>query len=1061
MGATRHEALNRAVVVQPRSIASAIAQRAASNTPQLSSLQVSSPTDAAEVEAERVAHRIVSMPAPAAPAAPTQGLRSPLVSRLAASVLQRRETQTTTVVPPALAAEMSGAAGGGAPLPNGVKGFMESRFGARFDNVRVHTDARAQKMNNDVNAKAFTVGSQIFFSGGAFQPDSKDGRQLLAHELTHTIQQGAVAQAPKVQRSALPIVSERAQPQVQRGIGAAIKAKALKWVSEQLEGLPGYSTFKMAIGYDPVNNKPVERDAGAILDYVIGIFPFGDKLRSALGNHGILGKIGTWVKAQVQAGLNIGATIAANIKNFMSGVDITEPRKSFELGKAIIMEPIAQAKSFALGLWDGAVQFVKDAILKPIAAYARGTSGYPLLCDIMGKDPITGDGVTADPERLILNFLNFVNEGETAANMKKTKAVPRAIAWFKNGWSTLKGFVNEIPGLFMSTLKSLTITDILTIAGAFVKFAKVFGGFAARFIAWGASAVWDLLEIIFEAAKPGVMGTVKRAAGALRDILRNPLPFIGNLVAAGKLGFSQFATNFLTHLKNGLLDWLTGSLDGVYIPKSLEIKELVKLALSVLGLTWANLRAKLVKSVGEPAVKVMEGGFELVKTLVTQGPTAAWEQLKTQLASLRDTIISGITSMVVEAVVQKAVPKVIAMFIPGAGFVGAIMAIYDTAVVVMQKIQKIAAVVGAFVNSIVQIAQGNVSPAANRMEGALAGILSVAIAFLAQFAGLGKVAAKIREVIAKVRAPVDKALDWLINLVVSTAKKLFQKAFNLGKDGKPVPGAERTPQQKQADLHKGVAEGNALLAVKEPDLDAVRKKLPAILARYKLKALNLVTDSTNEEEEVVHIHGEVNPLEDAPKVKVPKGGPDSKVTDKYLVLERPSFSSRTKRELRKAFIKEGGSAGIFKGERGSFKSSTKWHRRHLVSWGDMRAHYLLAFLNKLVKQCASLLPGAPMTLSSCVAAIKKKARAAFNDVPNLFIGLGAENSSLQEALDVKHPKLAEVAFSKRVAKCTELVQKFIDRHGIAGVGLTLSPSADIALDWEVEYVQDPNAANAA
>ena len=53
---------------------------------------------------------------------------------------------------------------------------------------------------------------------------------------------------------------------------------------------------------------------------------------------------------------------------------------------------------------------------------------------------------------------------------------------------------------------------------------------------------------------------------ALKSILKNPMPFVGNLVAAAKAGFTGFAGNFLTHLKAGLIDWLTGSLPGVYIP---------------------------------------------------------------------------------------------------------------------------------------------------------------------------------------------------------------------------------------------------------------------------------------------------------------------------------------------------------------------------------------------------------------------------------------------------------------------------------------------------------------
>jgi hypothetical protein len=84
--------------------------------------------------------------------------------------------------------------GGGNALPEAVRGSMEGAFGADFSGVRVHTDSTSDMLNRSVGAKAFTQGSDIFFKSGAFEPGSSDGQQLLAHELTHTIQQGAVQQ---------------------------------------------------------------------------------------------------------------------------------------------------------------------------------------------------------------------------------------------------------------------------------------------------------------------------------------------------------------------------------------------------------------------------------------------------------------------------------------------------------------------------------------------------------------------------------------------------------------------------------------------------------------------------------------------------------------------------------------------------------------------------------------------------------------------------------------------------------------------------------------------------
>ena len=69
---------------------------------------------------------------------------------------------------------------------------MESRFGQDFSAVRVHTDVSAQRSADEVNALAYTVGPHIAFGAGQYSPSTASGQQLLAHELTHVVQQRSV-----------------------------------------------------------------------------------------------------------------------------------------------------------------------------------------------------------------------------------------------------------------------------------------------------------------------------------------------------------------------------------------------------------------------------------------------------------------------------------------------------------------------------------------------------------------------------------------------------------------------------------------------------------------------------------------------------------------------------------------------------------------------------------------------------------------------------------------------------------------------------------------------------
>lgn len=80
--------------------------------------------------------------------------------------------------------------GSGQSLPGETQSFMESGFGQDFSGVRVHADKESDSLNKSLSARAFTVGSDIFFRSGEYDPSGSAGKELLAHELTHVVQQG-------------------------------------------------------------------------------------------------------------------------------------------------------------------------------------------------------------------------------------------------------------------------------------------------------------------------------------------------------------------------------------------------------------------------------------------------------------------------------------------------------------------------------------------------------------------------------------------------------------------------------------------------------------------------------------------------------------------------------------------------------------------------------------------------------------------------------------------------------------------------------------------------------
>ena len=777
------------------------------------SMKISTPGDAAEREADSTARKVMTMSAPAPMIAPRERV-SILPVRTPAAIAKPRGDETS----PELAAAIRTQIGGGRPLPADTRSFMEPRFKADLSGVRIHTDAKAENLTTRLGARAFAYGRDIFFNAGQFQPDTPDGMELIAHELTHTIQQREV-----VQREVE--VTQRTGPQVQRGI----VSEALDWIADKANNIPGYRLFTIVIGRNPINMERVERSGANILRALIEFIPGGHMIVEALENHGVIQKGGKFIEDQFATLGDLGAAMRDALMEF---IDSLGWRDIFRLGslwgraKRIFSVPVDKAIAFGKNLVSGIATLVKDAILKPLGKWAANNVPYwDLLVGVFGKNPISDDK-ESPASALIGGFMKLIGQEEIWENIKKGNAVAKAWDWFKTAMGGALNLVLSIPGRVMDTIRSLTIFDIVTIAGAFAKIVKTFGSFVVDFVKWAGGTVLSLLEIILSVVAPTMIPVLKKAGAAFNIIIKAPGRFINTLVQAGKAGFQKFVKNIVKHLTKGLLDWLLGSLAGanLYLPQSFAPKELLKFGLSVVGLTWENVRAKLVAATNETVVKTLEAGFDLVKTLVTEGPAAAWDQFVKNLTDLKAMVQDAIMDYVKQQVIETAIARLVMMLNPAGAFIAAIQAIYKTVTFIIAKLKQIAALVSAFVDGLAAIAAGQIAPAAQRVEDVLANGLSLAINFLANYAGLGNISKKVIEIVNKIRAPVDKALDKVVGWVVDQAKKLGKMI--VGKDNKPqstirdAKGESDVSRNVKAEVRKALAgksvqdrkQGEALVA---------------------------------------------------------------------------------------------------------------------------------------------------------------------------------------------------------------------------------------------------------
>ena len=172
-------------------------------------LTIGEPGDQYEQEADQVAARVVNqinapVPKQSALGESVQREEQPeeekLMMKPEVGIVQRQPGEDGMAATPDLEASIQQARGSGQPLGDSVREPMEQAFGADFSGVKVHTDAHSDQLNQSIQAKAFTTGQDIFFRQGAYEPGSRGGQELIAHELTHVVQQNGSAVQRKTEK---------------------------------------------------------------------------------------------------------------------------------------------------------------------------------------------------------------------------------------------------------------------------------------------------------------------------------------------------------------------------------------------------------------------------------------------------------------------------------------------------------------------------------------------------------------------------------------------------------------------------------------------------------------------------------------------------------------------------------------------------------------------------------------------------------------------------------------------------------------------------------------------
>jgi len=771
-------------------------------------LTIGAPGDKYEQEADSMAAKVMTMPdsaiqqpiqrqtgedTEAVQMQPLVNSISPLVQRKPGEeeeVQMKSEVQRasdgSSVASSSIENRLASSKGGGSPLPDSVRRFMEPRFGADFSNIKVHTDSNAVQMNKEVGAQAFAHGGDIYYGAGK----SPGNNELTAHELTHTIQQGAAGRMNK---------EVRRQPQ-QEEEQETIQAKEISISGQEKSAQVSLSNKESSFQASEAKTETLA--AKALSSYNTNHY-LNKELRQKPQEQ----EQETTQEEPIQTKQFANSPLSSNSPSSSNSLSSSN-KDTIQLQPLAVTSVSPHIQGDFLGIGNPI-----DKIKAAIAGFAKQLPGYSLLKLILGKDPISGAPVQRNATNLIRGILGLVPNGDKIFNnLQQSGTLQKSFDWFNGEVAKLNLTSEAIKGLFGKALKSLGITDAINPMGAFEKVKNVFVEPIGRIKNFAVSAGKKVMEFAFEGflnraggAGAKVMGILRKAGGAFSSILKDPVGFCGNLVGAVRGGCQKFSGNAATHLKNGLTGWLFGALAGagLTLPAQFDTKGIVSVVLQVLGATYERLRGKLANKIGEQKVGRLEKTFDFLRTIVTGGLGAAWQKISEFAGNLQEMVIGGIKEWVMQSVITSSITKLVSMFNPAGAIIQAVMAIYNTVMFFIERGSQIAALAEAVFNSIGSIAAGNVAGAANYVEQTMGRSIPVMISFLARLLGLGGISEHIKNVIKKIQAPIENAMNKLADFIVQKGATKGDRSSNSQpvkpnsverKNQKPVPNNRQNPQ---------------------------------------------------------------------------------------------------------------------------------------------------------------------------------------------------------------------------------------------------------------------------
>ncbi|WP_405712986.1 MULTISPECIES: hypothetical protein [unclassified Streptomyces] len=372
-------------------------------------------------------------------------------------------------------------------------------------------------------------------------------------------------------------------------------------------------------------------------------------------------------------------------------------------------------------------------------------------------------------------------------------------------------------------------------------------------------AVVGVIKTINE-LKNLLLGILAKAASAIMKIIKDPIGFLGNLVKAVGAGLNLFVTNIATHLKTGVVSWLLGTAvkAGLELPQKFDLKGIIQLIGSLLGLTWDNIRARITrKGIPDEAMTAVESSVPVAKKLATEGPAGAVKEITEEVGDLKATILEKLTSYLIPTVIIAGITWIISLLNPASAFVRAVKGIIDIVTFIVNQGAQIAEFVNAVLDAVIAIANGGSAGVPKMVEAALAASVPLLIGFLASLLGIGSLANKVKSVFHAVARPVNRAIDKIVGFIARKGKALWRKLQNKfpgksnNKNNKGNGGEGGSGKSADDKKRQAIAAADRLLSSK-PSLGSVPARLAPISGSHGVP-LRLIKESTNADGAHVHV----------------------------------------------------------------------------------------------------------------------------------------------------------------------------------------------------------------